>query len=468
MSASLLADLLDRVGPQGLLTGADTAGYRGDLARPDGAAFVAVVRPATTAQVSAVLSLCRARGVVVTPRGGGTGLAGGATPADQRPGVVLSLERMTAIRAVEPVGNYLIVEAGVTLHAAQHAAREAGRLLGLDHGGAGSSQIGGNLSTNAGGDNVLRYGMARDQVLGLEAVLVDGTVLDLLRPLRKNNAGYDLKQLFLGTEGTLGVITAACLRLRPAPSRRSTAFLAIDSPAAALAMLERTLETLGETVTAFELLPRTALELHFAHSGTRREPFSPLGDWSLLIEADTAASDFDIEAALNRLLETALEDGLVTDGAIAGSEAQREAFWRLREGAAIAMIETPGTLKSDTAVPLSAIPGFIAAATQAVLAIAPACRPVPFGHIGDGNIHFNVLPPADGELAAFIGILPDLAMVIEDTAIALGGTISAEHGVGSLKRAALRRMLPEPQLDLMGQIKRLLDPDNLLNPGKVV
>lgn len=468
MSEAFLDDLTALLDAGGVLTAeADRAGYAGDLSVPRGSPFLAVVRPRSAREVAEVLALAGRHGIVVTPRGGGTGLAGGATPSDPRPGVVLSLERMRTIRDLDPVGNTITLDAGVTLHAAQEAARGAGRLLGLDHGGAGSSQVGGNLSTNAGGINVVRYGMARDQVLGIEAVLADGTVLDLLAPLRKNNSGYDLKQLLLGTEGTIGVITAATLRLRPAPKRRATAFVGLASLDDALALLPRAQAALGEAITAFELVPRDGLEFWFAHSGTRREPFAPMTPWMVLLEADSAAEAFDVEAAVSALLEAGLEDGLIKDGAMAASEAQRAQFWGLREGIAIASVEAEAILKSDTAVPIRHIPDFIAAARKAVDAVSPAARGIAFGHVGDGNIHFNVLPAEGEDPETFNARLPAIAVAVEDAAIALGGTVSAEHGIGILKRAALARMKPREQIALMRRIKALFDPENRLNPGKI-
>jgi FAD/FMN-containing dehydrogenase len=415
-----------------------------------------------------VLAACLAADdVAVIPRGAGTGLAGGATPLSGRVNVVLSLERMRAIRAVDPVGNVMTVEAGCTLHDVREAASAAGRLLGLDHGGV-SSQIGGNLATNAGGNNVLRYGMARDQVLGLEVVLADGRVVSQLSPLRKNNAGYDLKQLFLGSEGTLGVISAAALRLRPMPRARVTACLGLSSLDAVLTLFARVQAELGEAVSAFEVMSRAALDLHFKHCGRRREPFATVTPWTVLVEADSASLHFDLNAALDALVAGAMQDALVVDGTIAASEAQRQALWELREGIPNAMIETPGSLKSDTAVPISTIAAFDAAARRAVAGIVPGCVPAPFGHVGDGNIHFNVLPPPDMTGAAFRAQWPALSAAIEGAALAQGGTVSAEHGIGLLKRDALRRMRSKTDLEVMRALKDALDPRGLLNPGKVV
>ncbi len=465
---SLAADLRALLGADGVLDlAADLAGYRGDIACPRGGEILCVVRPRATEELVRVVRACRAAGAAMVARGGGTGLAGGATPAAQGPAVVMSFERMRRIRSLDPVGNVVVVEAGCPLGEAQAAAISIGRLLGLDHGGAGSSQIGGNLATNAGGNNVLRYGMARDQVLGLEVVLADGSLISRLSPLRKNNAGYDLKQLFLGGEGTLGFITAAALRLRPAPVVRATACIGIASPQAALDLLARAQTELGEAISAFELMPRAGLDLHFRHAGATREPYTPATPWTVLIEADSASRHFDLDAAFADLLGSAMADGLALAGTIAASEAQRAALWRLRDGIAVAMIETPGSLKSDTAVPVAAIAAFIAQAGAAVAAIAPGAIPVPFGHVGDGNIHFNVLPPPGADAGDFSARWPELWRAIEDVALVLGGTVSAEHGIGLTRREALARMRTPVELGLMRGVKALLDPDGLLNPGKL-
>lgn len=321
MKGDFRAELESLVGPAALLvTPTDKAGYRGDLAHPEGEDFLAVVRPRSTGQVAAVMRLCQTHGIVVTPRGGGTGLAGGATPTDPRPGIVLSFERMNRVRALDQVEGSIIVDAGVTLQAAQCAAREAGWLLALDHGGSGSSQIGGNLSTNAGGNNVLRYGMARGQTLGIEAVLADGTVLDLLAPLRKNNAGYDLKQFLIGSEGTLGLITAASLRLRPLPWQRATGLVGLATLDDVLSLFTLVQRTIGECVTAFELVPRAGLELHFENTQSTREPLAMTVHWYVLIEADTVVKRFDVEAALASALEDTIASNLAQDAVLAKSE----------------------------------------------------------------------------------------------------------------------------------------------------
>ena len=468
MTVALRARLRALLGETGLIEGADdVAGYRGDLALAPEGELVCVVRPRTAAETAGVVKACAEAGIAMVPRGGGTGLAGGAAIPADRPSVVVSFERMRAVRSIDPVGDIMIVEAGCTLHDAREAAAAAGRLIGLDHGGL-SSQIGGNLSTNAGGNNVLRYGMAREQVLGLEVVLANGEVLSQLAPLRKNNAGYDLKQLFLGAEGTLGLITAAALKLRPQPAVRVTACLGLETLKAVLALFTRARAAFGEAVTAFELIPRAGFDLHFSHSGSRREPFPTPTPWAVLIEADSASPHFDLVGAMEALSAAAIEDGIAVDGTIAASEAQRQALWTIREGIALAMIETPGSLKNDVAVPVPAIEAFVIRSAAAVAALVPGCRPVPFGHVGDGNIHFNVLPPAGMPGEAFKARWAGLTEAIETVALDLGGTVSAEHGIGAIKRAALRRMRSTVELDAMSALKAAFDPQGLINPGKIL
>ncbi|MEO6623591.1 MAG: FAD-binding oxidoreductase, partial [Burkholderiaceae bacterium] len=331
----------------------------------------------------------------------------------------------------------------------------------------GSSQIGGNLSTNAGGNNVIRYGMAREQVLGLEVVLADGRLLEFLSPLRKNNAGYDLKGVFLGSEGTLGLITAATLRLRPAARSRATMLVGLQGIGAVMSFFERTQSGLGECLTAVELIPRAAIDLVLGQFPDTREPFAQATAWALLVEAESASRFFDLEAAMSELFQQAQEAGEVADGNLAASQTQRAAFWTLRERMAHVMIDSPICLKMDTAVPVARIPEFLGHAAQAVARVLPGCRPIPFGHVGDGNIHFNVLGTEGMGAGAFDAHRAALAHVIEDCATALGGTVSAEHGIGLLKKQALVRMRSNAERDVMTRIRSALDPVGLLNPGKV-
>jgi len=464
----LLDDLYGYLGPVGLLQAqADIDGYRNDLSGASAGHIIAVARPASTADVVRVVQSCARVGIPITPRGGGTGLSGGATPVSGT-SLVVCFERMRAIRAVDPVGNHMVVEAGVTLQAAQQAAQQVQRQLGLDHGGAGSSQIGGNLSTNAGGNNVVRYGMAREQVLGLEVVLADGRRLDFLAPLRKNNAGYDLKGLFLGSEGTLGLITAATLRLRPAAKTRATMLLALTDTTAVMACFARSQQALGECLTAVELMPGVAFDLvRMAYPATRA-PFAQTPPWMLLLEAESSVHHCDLETAMGDLFEQANAAGEVNDGNLAASQNQRQEFWTLRERIAHVMIDSPICLKMDTAVPIACIPDFLIEAGHAVHQVLPDCRPIPFGHVGDGNIHFNVLGPQGMPAEQFARYRPTLADAIEQCAVRLGGTISAEHGVGLLKKQALVTMRSAAERDVMSRLRTALDPNALLNPGKVI
>ncbi len=398
-----------------------------------------LLKPATTAQVAAILAVCHETATPVVPQGGNTGLVGGQIPFGGE--VLLSTRRLDRIRAV--AADHIVVEAGVILADVQDAAREAGRMFPLSLAAEGSATIGGNLSTNAGGVGVLRYGMARELVLGLEVVLADGRVLDLLRTLRKDNTGYDLKQLFIGAEGTLGVITAAALKLFPEPAGRETALVGVADPADAVALLARLQSATGGLLTAFELIPQSGLDLVLRHIPDTRAPFA--SPWYALIEGPLAA---EMLADRDRAV-------------LAASEAQRASLWRLRESLSEAQKKEGPSLKHDISVPIEAIPDFIARATAAVLRAIPQARPVPFGHLGDGNLHFNFnVPDLAGREAA--------ARIVHDMVRDFGGSISAEHGIGVMKRDDLLRTKSPLEIELMRALKRTLDPKNILNPGKVL
>jgi len=418
-----------------------------------------LLKPATTAEVSALLAICNETNTAVVPQGGNTGLVGGQIPFDGE--VVLSLARMNRLRRLDAAAHTITVEAGMILATVQKTADDASLLFPLSLAAEGSATIGGNLSTNAGGVAVLRYGMARDLVLGLEVVLADGRVLDLLRTLRKDNTGYDLKQLFIGAEGTLGVITAAALKLFAKPAVRTTALVAVASPAMAVALLGRMQEATGGLVSAFEIMPRIGIELVLAHIPGTRDPLSRPSPWYVLIEA-TSAARFDMNAAF----EGALADA--DDAVIAASEAQRAALWALRETMSEAQKREGASIKHDVSVPVSAIPDFLAQATAAVLGVLPGARAVSFGHIGDGNIHFNFSAPRDGDAEAFLARWEEVQRTVHDIVDGFGGSISAEHGIGVQKRDQLPRYKSEAELDVMRMLKRTLDPRNILNPGKVI
>lgn len=419
-----------------------------------------LLRPATVERVSTILAICNETRTPVVPQGGNTGLVGGQIPFHGE--VLLSLSRMNRIRHVDADGMNLIAEAGVILADAQRAASDAGRLFPLSLAAEGSCTIGGNLSTNAGGVNVLRYGNARELTLGLEVVLADGRVLDMLRVLHKDNTGYDLKQLFIGAEGTLGVITAAALKLFPKPTERVTVFAAINDPKAALALLSRLQDATSGLVSAFEIMPRIGLEFVLAHIPQTSDPLRAPSPWYVLIEATTAAH-FNLQAIVERAL-----DGTVSDAVIASSEAQRENLWRLRESLSKAQKKEGGSIKHDVSVPVARVPEFLDVASRAVLARIPDARPVPFGHIGDGNIHFNVSVPKGGDSPSFLARWDEIVRVVHDIVHEFGGSISAEHGIGVMKRDELARYKSAAEIETMRAVKHTLDPNNILNPRKLL
>ena len=466
-------DVLERiktiVGPRGWSSDADEMAphlveprglYRGEAPM--------LVRPATTEEVANVVRLCAESGTAIVPQGGNTGLCGGAVPHEDGSEIVLSLARINRVRAIDPLNNTMTVDAGCILADIQRAAAEADRLFPLSMGAEGSCMIGGNLSTNAGGVAVLRYGTARELVLGLEVVLADGRVWDGLRGLRKDTTGYDLKQLFIGAEGTLGIITGAVLKLFPRPGEVQTALAALTSVAEAVALLGRAREHCGDAVTGFELLPRIALELVLRHVPDSADPFAAPHPWYTLIELSGPGTQGGLRHILEELLAAAAGEGLVRDAVIAASQAQALALWRLRETVPDAERSEGGSIKHDISVPISAIPEFIARAGEAVAREIPGIRPVAFGHIGDGNIHFNLSQPVDADSEAFLRQWHRMNRIVHDIAADLDGSISAEHGVGRLKREEILRYKSEVEMELMRTLKAALDPKGIMNPGKVV
>ncbi|MGH8723256.1 MAG: FAD-binding oxidoreductase [Burkholderiales bacterium] len=444
--------LADIVGAPNVLTApADMKPYTTDWRRQYSAPAECVVRPASTAEVARVVALCAREEVAVVPQGGNTGLVGGSVPTGTRREIVLALGRMNRIRALDPLNDTLTAEAGCVLAAVQSAAAAAGRLFPLSLAAEGSCQIGGNLSTNAGGVNVLRYGSAREQVLGLEVVLPDGRVWNGLRGLRKDNTGYDLKQLFLGAEGTLGVITAAVLRLYPKPAASATAWIALESPRDAVELLARLRERLGERISAFELVSRTCLEAVLAHVPGLRDPLGAPHPWYVLAEfADSGA------AALNEAVQEALAG---REAVLAQSGEQARSLWRIRESIPEAQFSN---VKHDISVPVSSIPAFTEAAGKALAAAFPGAKLFCFGHVGDGNLHYNVGP--EGLVAQREAI----NRIVYDAVARLGGSISAEHGLGQLKREAIRAHKDPLEMELMRALKATLDPKGLMNPGKLL
>ena len=434
--------------------------YRGEA--------IALVRPDSTEQVAAVVALCAAARAPIVPQGGNTGLCGGATPHEHGGEVLLSLTRMNRVRAVDAANYAITAEAGVILADVQRAAAEADRLFPLSLGGEGSARIGGNLSTNAGGTGVLRYGTARDLVLGLEVVLPDGRIWDGLTALRKDNTGYDLKQLFVGAEGTLGIITAAVLKLFPRIADTQTAFVAVRDADAAIELLSRARARSGDRVSAFELMLRLPVAFVLRHVTGARDPLAAPHDCYVLIELASSEAGADSRGVLEAILADAMAEGLVLDGAIAASAAQAADFWRLRETIPEAQKREGVSIKHDVSVPVSRVGAFLADAAAQVAARAPGVRVCAFGHVGDGNVHFNLSQPEGGDGAAFEARRTEINRIVHDTAVGMGGSISAEHGIGRLRRDELAHYKAGVELDLMRRVKAALDPDGIMNPGKVI
>ncbi|NQD80048.1 FAD-binding oxidoreductase [Pseudomonas sp. CrR14] len=434
--------------------------YRGEAAL--------VVRPASTAEVAEVVRLCAQAGIALVPQGGNTGLCGGSIPDASGDQVVLSLTRMTQIRQVDPGNETITVEAGVILQRLQEAAAEAGRLFPLSLGAEGSCTVGGNLATNAGGTAVLRYGNMRDLTLGVEVVLPDGRIWNGLRGLRKDNTGYDLKQLFIGSEGTLGIITAAVLKLYPAVRSRTTAWVALPSTQAAVDLIGRMRGLCGDRLTGFELMSRQSVEFVLRHVAGCNDPFAEVHPWYVLIEL----SDTLLDAPLNEMLENGLgeafEQGEALDAVVAGNETQVAALWKMREGISEAQNHEGPSLKHDISVPVSSIPAFIETADQQLQAAFPGVRIVAYGHVGDGNLHYNISKPVGSEDAPFKAQAEAIMHVIYDVTRAFAGSISAEHGLGQAKREAARRYKDPLELELMRTLKQALDPAGLMNPGKLL
>ena len=425
-----------------------------------------VALPRTVEEVSAITRACNAARVGLLPYGGGTGLVGGQIAPDGPAPLILSLERMTAIRATYPEENVLVAEAGAVLADVQAAALEGNRLFPLSLASEGTARIGGLLSTNAGGVNVLRYGNAREQVLGLEAVLPDGTIWHGLKRLRKDNTGYDLRGLLLGAEGTLGVITAAALKLSPVPAATGTALLAVESPAAALSLLALAREQLGEMVSAFELIGRMGFDFLAEALPEVRQPFAEAPAWCVLVELGLAQG-MDPETALEALFTAGMEAGLVSDGLVAQSEAQAQQFWDIRERIPEANRHIGAIASHDVSLPLSALPEFIETGLSR-LAELGEFRVNCFGHLGDGNLHYNVFPPKGRKKQDYVDVRADVQRCVHDLVHEMGGSVSAEHGIGRLKVDDLERYADPAKLAAMRAIKAALDPVGIMNPGAVI
>ena len=424
-----------------------------------------VVRPDTTEAVAKIVKICAEAGVPVTPQAGNTGLMGGGVPDG---GIVLNLSRMNKIREVDQLNYTMTVEAGCILADIQEAALDAGCLFPLSLGAEGSCQIGGNLSTNAGGVNVLQFGNARDLVLGLEVVLPDGGILNSLRGLRKDNTGYDLKQLFVGAEGTLGIITAAVVKLFPNPKSKETAMAAGQSPHEMLALFSAIRDSFGENLTAFEIIPQIAIELVTKHIPDTANPFEAPYPYYALVELSSARADATLRDSFETILGQALEEGVIENAVVASSDTQAKQLWRIRETVPEAEKLEGASIKHDISVPVSKVADFLEQASQIVSDIVPQARLVSFGHLGDGNIHFNISQPADIDPAEFLSHRHEISEQVLDLVVSLGGSFSAEHGIGRQKRKELALYKAGVEIELMNTIKTALDPNGIMNPGKII
>ncbi|WP_423197499.1 MULTISPECIES: FAD-binding oxidoreductase [unclassified Cupriavidus] len=475
--ASHLASFLDlcraAIGAQHVLTEPeDKAPYLTDWRRRYTGDALAVLRPGNTQEVAEVVRACHAHHLAIVPQGGNTGLCGGATPA---PGdaaaqgvVVLSLLRMNRIRQIDPLNNTITADAGVVLHQLQDTAREHGRLFPLSLAAEGSCTIGGNLATNAGGTGVLRYGNTRDLCLGLEVVTPSGEIWDGLRGLRKDNTGYDLRDLFIGAEGTLGIITAAVMKLYPAPRAKVTALAAVESPRAALALLAIAQSHAGSLLTGFELMSALCLTLVTRHYPQLRYPFAQMHPQLVLLELSDSESEDHARAIFETMMEAAFDAGVVTDAVVAESMQQSRDFWNLREHIPLAQVDEGKNIKHDIAVPISRVADFIESTDSLLQDVFPGARMVTFGHLGDGNLHYNVSPPEGADHDAFLSHQDMVNRIVHDSVHAHGGSISAEHGLGQLKVGENQRYKSEVELAMMRAIKQALDPKGVMNPGKVV
>ncbi len=470
LSPELAADLQSIVGPGGYLTSQeDLRGYLTEWRGLYSGTTPCVLLPSTTGQVADVLRLCARHRIGVVPQGGNTGLVGGAIPhsTDGRPQVLVSARRLDRIRSIDAEDFSITAEAGCLLATLQAAASEAGRLFPLSLAAEGSCQLGGNISTNAGGTAVLRFGTMRDLVLGLEVVLPDGRILDGLRSLRKDNTGYDLKQLFIGAEGTLGFVTAATCKLFPQPRSVVTAWVTLPSVAAAISLYGAARDYLGDDLTAFEFASQFTVELVLKNIPGTRAPMDNPGPWNLLMEVSTPRTDSGLEARVQDFL-VAMQDGnRIIDGVVAVNRAQRDALWRLRHSMSEAQKLEGASIKHDVSVPVARMADFLAEATAAVGSMVPGVRVVAFGHLGDGNVHFNLSQPERSDGPAFLARWDEISHRVHEIAVSLGGSFSAEHGIGALKVAELAHWRGGLPLDLMRAIKRALDPLGIMNPGKL-
>jgi FAD/FMN-containing dehydrogenase len=469
MLADTVKDLTQMLGDQALITDPDDqAPFLHEWRDRYVGKAAAVVQPRTVDEVCRVLRFAHDNGVPVVPQGGNTGLVGGQTPDQSGNAIVLSLAKLNRVREVDNVGGVITVDAGVVLQTLQEEADKADRLFPLSLGAEGSCMIGGNLSTNAGGTGVLAYGNTRDLVLGLEVALPDGRLWNGLSKLRKDNTGYDLKHLFIGAEGTLGVITGASLKLFPKPKGMRTAMIGVTSPHEALKLFSLMQEVAGLALTAFEIMPRIAIDFLTRNMDGVRDPLESEHAWYVLAEISSGRGEDDAEALLMQSMETSFEDGLVEDAVIAQSLDQANMFWAMRHGLSEAQKPEGGSIKHDVSVPVAAVADFLDEAIAAVVEMVPGCRPVPFGHLGDGNIHFNVSQPKGADRAAFLANYEAMNERVHAITTRFGGSISAEHGIGQAKRDLLPGVKDPVALALMRTLKDAIDPKGIMNPGKVL
>ncbi len=465
----LLAELLALLGSSGVLTDpADIAPALSDWRSLYRGRAMAVLRPTSTGQVAACVKLCAAAGVPIVPQGGNTSMVGGATPAEDGRSVVLSLARLNRIRALDPVDMTMTAEAGVVVKVAQDAAAEAGCLFPLSFGGEGTAMVGGVLSTNAGGNTTVRYGNARELMLGLEVVLPDGQVWNGLRRLRKDNTGYALRHLFVGAEGTLGIVTAATLRLFARPRSNEVLFCSVADEDAALNVFRRFREADETAIRAFEYMSGLGVDFAVKHIPGVTLPLAERADHYILVDLASTRADADLQGLAEQVLEGAMEAGEVIDAVLGGNEARRAAIWRIREEHPEAQRKEGASVKNDVSVPVSKVPELIRRASAACVALIPGTRPVPFGHMGDGNIHMNLEQPVDMDGAAFLARSHDIMDTVNDVVRELDGSFSAEHGIGRLKTDMMEAWRGGAELDTMKRIKAALDPAGLMNPGKVL
>lgn len=468
-----MSDLLQKLGQvldegEILMRDQDVDPYRRDEACRSETRDLIVLRPATTKKISKIMEIFHQAGQPITTRGGGTGLAGGAVPDHPDRAFILSTERLNKVRSVDPTANMMVAEAGVPLQQAKDMAAEQGRDIAIAHGAVGSSTIGGNVATNAGGINVIRYGMAREQVIGIEAVLAHGQIIKTGSHLEKSNAGYDLGRMMIGSEGTLGIITAVTLKMRALQSHHTTALLACMTAADAMNVLKLMRDHVGDDLSAFELMSQSAVLFAGEHTDATLPDLASCSPWMVLAEASSSHQDETLESNFNTAIEKAFEQEIIQDGVVAQSETQRNALWAIRDGIAEAFsrFQRP-FMRTDTAVPVSNVPEFLRQLEAHFGKACPDASLVAFGHAGDGNIHVNLLPTDKGDDEAFEGRISQLAQQVERIVLGLEGSVSAEHGIGRTKREALRLMMSAGELALMKSLKRAFDPKGILNPGAI-